>query len=445
MPRAHSPSPLAAPSAALLPLGCGSHTNVAGVTAALARGAPTGAPSESRRRIRSAATQNERLYPAAASPRTPVRRSRQEGAHHRARAATYTLVVPEGYAPSTPYPDRVRLARRRRQRGPARARSSTSSGGRTAARSSSTRTRSAAKWDLDSPRLEEPRRRPASTPRWRSRRARSASTSSASSSPASATARTWPISSGAAAAIASARSRRTPSGGPYENAGTYDDQGHLVCRGKPVASLVVHGAQRRHRGRERRRKEHRALVLRQPMQARRRAPDAARRRHARPLRRAAGLRAPCHRVQDPWTRALAVGRRQGTPRGPSSTASVDRYGLSERAARTGARRASTSTSSSPSGRRSTRYTKLAAASDASHSARSAVASWRTTSRRTPRLGVTKRGAPSVDLGDAKRSGSNAARRWPRSTVTSSITRPRTCTHARWRTSRSRPGGRNARQ
>lgn len=30
-------------------------------------------------------------------------------------------------------------------------------------------------------------------------------------------------------------------GGPYENAGSYDDQGHLVCPGKAVASLVVHG------------------------------------------------------------------------------------------------------------------------------------------------------------------------------------------------------------
>ena len=30
-------------------------------------------------------------------------------------------------------------------------------------------------------------------------------------------------------------------GGPYENAGTYDDQGHLVCPGKAVAALVVHG------------------------------------------------------------------------------------------------------------------------------------------------------------------------------------------------------------
>jgi polyhydroxybutyrate depolymerase len=31
-------------------------------------------------------------------------------------------------------------------------------------------------------------------------------------------------------------------GGPYENAGaTYDEQGHLVCPGKSVASLVVHG------------------------------------------------------------------------------------------------------------------------------------------------------------------------------------------------------------
>lgn len=30
-------------------------------------------------------------------------------------------------------------------------------------------------------------------------------------------------------------------GGPYENAGTYDDNGNLVCKGKPVASLVVHG------------------------------------------------------------------------------------------------------------------------------------------------------------------------------------------------------------
>jgi polyhydroxybutyrate depolymerase len=32
-------------------------------------------------------------------------------------------------------------------------------------------------------------------------------------------------------------------GGPYENAGaTYDDHGHLVCPGKSVATLVVHGA-----------------------------------------------------------------------------------------------------------------------------------------------------------------------------------------------------------
>jgi polyhydroxybutyrate depolymerase len=31
-------------------------------------------------------------------------------------------------------------------------------------------------------------------------------------------------------------------GGPYETAGEYDDTGHLRCRGKPVASLVVHGA-----------------------------------------------------------------------------------------------------------------------------------------------------------------------------------------------------------
>lgn len=31
-------------------------------------------------------------------------------------------------------------------------------------------------------------------------------------------------------------------GGPYENAGaTYDEQGHLVCPGKAVATLVVHG------------------------------------------------------------------------------------------------------------------------------------------------------------------------------------------------------------
>jgi polyhydroxybutyrate depolymerase len=30
-------------------------------------------------------------------------------------------------------------------------------------------------------------------------------------------------------------------GGPYENAGTYDEHGHLVCPGKAVASLVVHG------------------------------------------------------------------------------------------------------------------------------------------------------------------------------------------------------------
>lgn len=30
-------------------------------------------------------------------------------------------------------------------------------------------------------------------------------------------------------------------GGPYENAGRYDEQGHLLCPGKSVASLVVHG------------------------------------------------------------------------------------------------------------------------------------------------------------------------------------------------------------
>jgi polyhydroxybutyrate depolymerase len=30
-------------------------------------------------------------------------------------------------------------------------------------------------------------------------------------------------------------------GGPYEVAGEYDEQGHLLCHGKPVASLVVHG------------------------------------------------------------------------------------------------------------------------------------------------------------------------------------------------------------
>ena len=30
-------------------------------------------------------------------------------------------------------------------------------------------------------------------------------------------------------------------GGPYENAGKYDEQGHLLCPGKAVASLVVHG------------------------------------------------------------------------------------------------------------------------------------------------------------------------------------------------------------
>ena len=30
-------------------------------------------------------------------------------------------------------------------------------------------------------------------------------------------------------------------GGPYESKGTYDDQGHLQCSGKPVASLVIHG------------------------------------------------------------------------------------------------------------------------------------------------------------------------------------------------------------
>lgn len=30
-------------------------------------------------------------------------------------------------------------------------------------------------------------------------------------------------------------------GGPYENAGSYDDRGHLLCPGKAVASLVVHG------------------------------------------------------------------------------------------------------------------------------------------------------------------------------------------------------------
>lgn len=31
-------------------------------------------------------------------------------------------------------------------------------------------------------------------------------------------------------------------GGPYEMAGEYDEQGNLRCKGKPVASLVVHGA-----------------------------------------------------------------------------------------------------------------------------------------------------------------------------------------------------------
>ena len=31
-------------------------------------------------------------------------------------------------------------------------------------------------------------------------------------------------------------------GGPYETTGEYDAQGNLVCNGKPVASLVVHGA-----------------------------------------------------------------------------------------------------------------------------------------------------------------------------------------------------------
>jgi polyhydroxybutyrate depolymerase len=30
-------------------------------------------------------------------------------------------------------------------------------------------------------------------------------------------------------------------GGPYENGGSYDDQGHLLCPGKAVSSLVVHG------------------------------------------------------------------------------------------------------------------------------------------------------------------------------------------------------------
>lgn len=30
-------------------------------------------------------------------------------------------------------------------------------------------------------------------------------------------------------------------GGPYEVSGEYDDHGHLRCKGKPVASLVVHG------------------------------------------------------------------------------------------------------------------------------------------------------------------------------------------------------------
>lgn len=30
-------------------------------------------------------------------------------------------------------------------------------------------------------------------------------------------------------------------GGPYETSGEYDDTGHLRCKGKPVASLVVHG------------------------------------------------------------------------------------------------------------------------------------------------------------------------------------------------------------
>ncbi len=31
-------------------------------------------------------------------------------------------------------------------------------------------------------------------------------------------------------------------GGPYDPAGTYDDRGNLVCSGKPVGSLVLHGA-----------------------------------------------------------------------------------------------------------------------------------------------------------------------------------------------------------
>jgi polyhydroxybutyrate depolymerase len=30
-------------------------------------------------------------------------------------------------------------------------------------------------------------------------------------------------------------------GGPYETVGEYDEQGNLVCKGKPVASLIVHG------------------------------------------------------------------------------------------------------------------------------------------------------------------------------------------------------------
>src|SRR5204863_32102 len=30
-------------------------------------------------------------------------------------------------------------------------------------------------------------------------------------------------------------------GGPYETSGEYDEQGHLLCKGKPVGSLIIHG------------------------------------------------------------------------------------------------------------------------------------------------------------------------------------------------------------
>ena len=241
-----------------------------------ARRAPAVGPARARARERVPGPRLAGAARRAAARRRAARSLRAARERARDAIARYTLVVPDGYAPQAPYPLVFVLH----------------GGGGTAA---GARTQTDLEKVAGGHAIFVYPRRSAAT--GTSTHRRRATVTSRSSTPSSLIAHNalcidarrvfvTGFSNGAYMAnqLACRRGERIrgivthAGGGPYETSGTYDATGHLVCPGKAVASLVVHGNSDGTVAAVRGPEEHRPLELREPLQ--RRHDEHARRRRA---------------------------------------------------------------------------------------------------------------------------------------------------------------------